>query len=93
MEANHFHFSAMDEFRRVLLPMELCENLGWKKGSKVNAINQPDKALNIRATDDGEMVIDELGLKVKFFPHSKNPAIIMVAGFNSLTHFTYLTHF
>ena len=70
MEANHF--SAMDEFRRVLLPMELCKNLGWKKGSKVSArINQLDKSLNIRATDDGasgdnapgdgKMTIDELG--------------------------------
>jgi len=65
MEVNHF--SAMDEFRRVLLPMELCENLGWKKGRKVCAgIDQSDKSLNIQATDDnatdnGEMVIDELG--------------------------------
>jgi len=60
METNYF--STMDEFRRVLLPTELCEKLGWKRDSKVNAqINQPDKSLNINMSDNGEMTIDDLG--------------------------------
>ena len=65
MKANHL--SIMDELRRVLLPMELCEQLGWKTGSKVNAqINKSDKSLHIYTSSvniagDSKMVIDELG--------------------------------
>jgi len=56
------HFCAMDELHRVLLPMKLCEQLGWGSGSKVTAsINQPDKTLNIKSSENGEMMIDDLG--------------------------------
>ena len=59
---NTNHFCTIDELGRVLLPAKLCEQLGWKRDSKVNAqINQTDKSINLHAADDGRMTIDELG--------------------------------
>ena len=55
------HFCAMDELHRVLLPTKLCEQLGWGNGSKVTgSINQPDKTLNIKSSENGEMMIDNM---------------------------------
>jgi len=51
----------MDELGRILLPTELCKQLGWTTGRKVTtAINKTNKSLSILAADDGKILIDDL---------------------------------
>jgi len=58
------HSSIIDELRRVLLPSQICEQLGWTSGRKVTAQiiqqNQSVKSFSIHASEDGDMVIDDL---------------------------------
>ena len=51
----------VDELRRLLLPQELCKELGWTVGSKIAPkINEADKLVELLPDDNGSLHLDDL---------------------------------
>jgi len=51
----------LDEMRRLLLPSQLCTQLGWERGIRIAArIDESDKSVELLTSEEGELHLDGL---------------------------------